>query len=147
VRTTVLSSLIEMLLSSPDGLWKLNSQALYTLRTTENVALPRAVNQSPADSQANKFFQARSYAAGFAMLLLLYHAKLPSPITPIMLAVALLPTESRASIATPSFLKMLFDKPNDRVFIQILEKSTPSEPMSQELCPYMEAAGINVSPK
>jgi hypothetical protein len=144
VRKVVLSLLVDKLTTSTDGLWEEDSRGLRTLRTTESVISPSGTG-NPMAFRASKAFQVRSYAAGLSVLLLFCHAKLPPPITPIMLAIALLPFSSRTAVTTPSFLKMLFEQPSDQRFIRTFEESSPLAPMSASLCSLIHAANIPVS--
>jgi hypothetical protein len=127
-----------------DGLWVEDGNHLLALQTTELVPFPAHLG-GRSSTTATKSRMAASYATGNAALLLLYHDKMPSSISPILLAIALLPSHSRTKVATPAFLKLLFLHTSDQMTFGLMEASSSLIPIQPKLLQVMEAIGIPVS--
>jgi hypothetical protein len=138
----VLQELVEKIVASSGELWKKDSSGLFSLNPPPAMALPSGIQAKQSTRTMHGLI--RTFAAGTASFLLIYHTRIAPPIHPLVLGAAFNANSGRMHLAEAVFIEFLDSLYSGQALgplIQNVDSTTALGPLQT----YAQLAELHVS--
>jgi hypothetical protein len=133
---------VEKIVASSGELWKNDSSGLFSLNPPPAMALPSGIQAERSRRTVHGLI--RTFAAGTASFLLIYHASIAPPVHPLVLGAAFNAKSGRMHLAEAIFIEFLDSLYSGQALgplIRNLDSTTALGPLQT----YAELAELHVS--
>jgi hypothetical protein len=137
-----LQELVETLVASSGELWKKDSSGLFSLNPPPALALPPGIQAERSRRTVHGLI--RTFAAGAASFLLIYHTRIAPPVHPLFLGVALAANAGRMHLSEAIFVEFLDLLYSGQALAPLIRNLDPTAALGP-LQTYAQLAELHVS--